>query len=270
MWWSPTPAGWIVLGQRQRERTYLDIRTDTATVSTPPSLEGNSQYYRGSEFDGLWRPRRSKGDADASEWMRRLFVLGGTAVMGDGSEANLVQVGKRGQVLLCGGELQLHKDAPAPRSLRGHRGGGLSDWRAAPEGRPEVLAGGRHGSRSEPALRARIWGTREREMSDGPMRALLKLGFRPSLAPSSAQIRGSRALGRAKFRTTPSPGSGPLMGDPRVVSPGAGSSPKEGWVRRVLCAHGFGWWLKRMVACLGNIFEPRNETTGGEEGPNVA
>lgn len=70
--------------------------------------------YSGSEFDGFWGvvwPQHPPPNT----WLRHLSIYAGHVLLGDNSEAQLMQAGELGPVLLCGGELRLLDDGRIER-----------------------------------------------------------------------------------------------------------------------------------------------------------
>lgn len=67
-------------------------------------------HYRGGEYNGFWEAF-SPCDPPPNMWLRQLCIFEGQALLGDDTEACLVQVGGAdGGVFLCGGELKLGCD----------------------------------------------------------------------------------------------------------------------------------------------------------------
>jgi len=75
-----------------------------STSSTP------TRYYRGVEFNGCWVAEPNPPDVELNQWLQHFCILNGHAVLGDDTEAPLLQVGKSGPVLLCGGEVRIAED----------------------------------------------------------------------------------------------------------------------------------------------------------------
>lgn len=75
---------------------------------------GNPRVYQGTEFNGFWQVVLPI-DPPPNAWLQRLCIYQGRVLLGDDSEAQLLQATEEGTVYLCGGELHLLADGHLER-----------------------------------------------------------------------------------------------------------------------------------------------------------
>jgi len=119
----------------------LDRKKGVIRASERAGTDGDCRFCTDPAFDGLWTVAPQHAN-EVNEWMSRLTITSGRAILGDGSEAYMMQIGKRGPILLRGGVMQICSD---DRISRTGKGGRVIEFVRTPQGEGEPS--GRSGDR---------------------------------------------------------------------------------------------------------------------------